>query len=148
MTRLILALCVALLTLTAPAHAVGTVVLVSDTIVRVGTGNYSAHRYEWRWTSDAMGDVSTTAMAVVAGEVRSVQVHPGTGGAQPSDNYDIQLLVQGADLLSGAGADRDNVLPTFYEYPLVTLDGRQTVSVFVENAGASKQGRVVMLVVP
>jgi hypothetical protein len=108
-------------------------------------------RIDCAWTSDASGDVSGHAFAVPTGMLLQVKTVPD-GTTAPSDNYDLTVVDgDGADLLGGSGADRDNakaeiIAPllgdstTQNQRPLV--DGTDTLDVVVANAGDTKKGTV------
>jgi hypothetical protein len=124
----------------------GTLTVTSR--VNIGLG---IQRIDAAWTSDASGDVSGHAFEVPTGMLLQVKTVPD-GVAAPSDNYDLTVVdADGADLLGGAGTDRDTsaaevIAPllgdatTKNQRPLV--DGTGTLDVVIANAGNAKKGTV------
>lgn len=86
------------------------------------------------WTSDGSGNYTET-IPICGWLVKSV-TDPGNG---PTDNYDITLVQNTADQLSGALADRDttNGEVVIHASPIF-LAGDHTFT--IANAGASKTG--------
>jgi hypothetical protein len=75
---------------------------------------------------------------------------PGAGGVQPTNLYDVTLLDDdGTDLLAGLGANLSNVtasavapmLGASTNVPVVVVGSANLV---VANAGAAKQGTIVL----
>ena len=104
------------------------------------------------WTSDAAaGTVGEIGVALPAGTILRLRTVPGAGGVAPTDNYDVTLLdaVGGADVLGGAGADRDTAnteiaTPTLATYfrPWIPAG---TYYPTVAAAGNSKAGTIELL---
>lgn len=122
----------------------------SLTITRVDVG-LGIQRLDCAWASDDSGDVSGHAFAVPTGMLLQVKTVPD-GTTAPSDNYDLTIVDgDSADLLGGAGADRDNSNAEIFA-PLIgdattknqrpLVDGTGTLDVVVANAGDSKKGIV------
>lgn len=103
------------------------------------------------WTSDAAGAVSGT-LVYVEGVIERVVFVPGTGGAQPTDLYDVVLNdVDGLDVLAAKGANLSNVNKT-QVCPFIG-DGTTTdkpvavagaLELVVAAAGNTKSGQVVL----
>lgn len=111
-------------------------------------------RIDIDWTSDSGGDASGTSTDHVSGFLAAVDFIPGSGGDQPSDEYDVTLSIgdEGIDLLGGAGTDLSNATAarkqplasdgsTPFPQPIV---GFPTLT--VANAGNTKSGRVVLYI--
>lgn len=104
------------------------------------------------WTCDASGAVNgTRTTAFVSGEILRVVFVPGTGGAQPTNLYDVTLEdTDGVDVLDGCGANRSNAaaVSTAPEIGAAATGQRTAVSSTLElkvsNAGNAKQGTVVL----
>lgn len=101
MRRIVLCLVVALLALTAPLGAAGTVTQTHAT-----TGNI--RKVVFTCTGDA-SDGSFPATAISRKfEGRLIQLITDPGTTAPTDNYDITLVDgNGLDVLQGVGANRD-----------------------------------------
>jgi hypothetical protein len=105
-------------------------------------------KYTFSWTSDSSGyvrDVLTPGL--VRGYIVQLSFIPGSGGVQPSDQYDVVLYGYGdtADLLTGNGADLSNSVASVV--PIATpvyWDGTTAVDLTVTNAGAEKEGQVIV----
>src|SRR3972149_4024740 len=78
----------------------GTVALTSSRV------DASVYKYSLAWTSDAAGAVSGNSISLPAGTVVAVTFIPDTGGAQPTDLYDVTMTcdAHGPNVLDdGAG---------------------------------------------
>lgn len=145
MKRLSLILLCALLALSRPLGAAGTVTVTS---ADVDSGN-RAHvyrQYTVAWTSTSGGAVSGNPFSVAAGRLTSIRFIPGA--STPTNLYDVTLTDgQVVDLLVGQGADclsASSVLKVWD--PPLFQDGTRTLDVVVANAGDTKTGTVVILV--
>lgn len=105
------------------------------------------------WTSDSSGNYSGTVD--VNGCILNAVFAPGSGGSQPSNNYDVTINdAQGVDILAGLGANLSNTTAT-RKIPLFpATDGTTTtagpgavngqLTVAVANAGNAKSGTIVL----
>lgn len=119
---------------------------IVDTSSAIGAG-YDKHSIAW--TSDASGNVSGNAATVKRGMLRQVKFIPGSGGAQPTDLYDVTLLdADGADLLVGNGANKSNASAIWYlpTNPIMVEAGDVTPT--VANAGNAKTGTIILIIGP
>ncbi len=96
------------------------------------------------WTADdGTGSVAIALTGLWDGKVMYLATVPGTAGTQPDDNYDLTITDGNSlDILSGAGANRDELNT---EYVLGTSLGAvamQTLTLNVSNAGNSNTGTV------
>lgn len=97
-----------------------------------------------RWTSDAAGSVSGPTFTLTTGDIVRIELEPGTGGSQPSDDYDVEIRNEGgSDILQGQGADLSNAAAA---PPILGPDMRVTTAeafgLVVSNAGNVKSGVV------
>jgi hypothetical protein len=146
--RKLLACAVLVLLVTAPLWAVGTVTTTHTQIGPAGFNNVT--RYTSAWTSTAGGAVSGNAITVRRGFLLQAEFRPGTGGTQPSDQYDLTLVTaSGFDVLAGAGGNLSNSTAKIVTLTApVYLDGEMTLDIVIAAAGASKTGTVVLWVGP
>jgi hypothetical protein len=116
-------------------------------------------KYTLAWTSDASGNVSGTATDYISGAIVGVVFVPGTGGNQPSDAYDVTLVIfggDGIDLLTGLGANLSQSSNTRKIPGLNVTDGTNNtvglvaiddqLELVVQNAGNAKSGQVILYV--
>lgn len=121
----------------------------SVTVTGYGNGGL---KYSVPWTSSAGGAVSGNGFAIQAGVFTSIGFTPGSGGTQPTDLYDVTLVlsdgsISTGDLLSATGADRSNATSSILTFdPPMYQDGTRTLDVVVANAGNAKTGTVVVFV--
>lgn len=158
MRRLLLAWCAALLALSVPLGAAGTVTVTKtapgcDAAIDVDqltnlTCSGGIVKYTIAWTSTAGGAVSGNSFAVRRGYLVGVKFVPASGGTQPSDLYDVTLVdTDGIDLLDGTGANVSNVASGRLSFdPALVHDATQSLDLVVANAGAAKQGTVILWV--
>lgn len=119
-------------------------------------GSYEKLRkITWEWTATDLGVVtdSTTAGLVnkttqkYTGEIIRLVTIPGTSTDAPADNYDVTIEdSDGADVLVGAGADRDTAN---MEQKLASVLGcvyDSQLSLKIANAGDAKKGTVILYV--
>lgn len=102
------------------------------------------------WTSDGAGAVSGFLTETpYTGKIEALVTVPSGGGTAPTDLYDVTVLDEdGIDVLAGAGANRaaaatQQVLSA--SLGVVAYDKLQLV---VANAGAAKQGAVILHIRP
>lgn len=116
--------------------------------------------YSVAWTSDASGDVNGNGFAMKMGTLVAAEFIPGSGGAQPTDLYDVDLQdAEGTTMFDdGAGttigANLSNAAPS-HKVPLVGLTGVTIyrrwhhggmVTPIVTNAGNAKSGTINIFV--
>lgn len=116
--------------------------------------------YSIAWTSDASGNVSANAFPMKMGTLVAVEFTPGSGGVQPTDLYDIDMLdAEGATMFddgagTSIGANLSNLV-TVHRVPLVGLVGVTIyrrwhhggdVQPTVANAGNAKSGTINVFV--
>lgn len=105
------------------------------------------------WTSSAGGAVNGILSRKVAGVLAAVEFIPGSGAAQPSNNYDVQVKSEaGFDLLAGRGANRSDSAVERFRPGATQHDGttasvgdvvvNEQLELDVQNAGDSKTGTV------
>ncbi len=123
-------------------------VVVTTSVVDAGISKYSV-----AWTSDALGAVSGNAFAIKHGTIVAVTFTPGSGGTQPTLDYDVTLPCSehSVDMLGGEGANLSNVTAS-HKVPFISAAGGVSyvrmwmhggnVDLTVANAGASKTGTV------
>lgn len=138
-------LLLALLLLVPMLQAAGSVAVVSSA-VNVSGQVSGVRAYTYEWTSDGSGNVSTNAVIVSPGAyLVQVQFEPGTGAAQPSDNYDVTLLnSKGVDLLDGVGLNCDDTVGRTESRPGIWIDRAAVLQLTVAGAGATNTGRLVL----
>lgn len=111
------------------------------------------------WTCDASGVVSGNSLTMGAGSIVTVEFIPGTGGTQPTDNYDVDFLdANGASMFndgtgSSVGANLSNSIGV-HRAPMIVgtnatavyvrswLHGGTGYQLTVANAGNAKTGTV------
>jgi hypothetical protein len=147
MRRLLLALLGLFLLLGAAPEAVGTVAVTTTTIIE--NQRERVLQYSIAWTSTAGGAVSANTFRLNApGRLLSVRYVPGSGGLQPSDQYDVTLVdSDGVDVLAGGGANLSNAVATLvHRDPPAYLTHTRTLDLVVANAGDANSGTVVLTV--
>lgn len=104
--------------------------------------------YRVQLTSDGGGDVNGNAHAVLSGRIIQVRVVPGTGGNQPDDEYNVQILDRsGIDLLVGSGAKLSQSAGALITGLDIWQDtANPSLDVTLSSAGATKQVTVTILV--
>ena len=117
-------------------------------------------KYSVAWTSDAAGAVSGSTFPMKVGSLICVEFLPGSGGVQPSDAYDVDLMdAEGITMFdNGAstsiGSNLSNLFGS-HHVPLVGLTGVTIyrrwhhggdVELDVANAGNAKSGTVNVFV--
>lgn len=103
----------------------------------------------WAWTSDASGNVSGGAglsTKSYTGKIIALTTDPD-GTAAPTDNYDIVINdAGGADVLLGAGADRDTANNEHVAQASLGAVVESTLELVVSNAGNAKAGVVHLFI--
>lgn len=108
--------------------------------------NRPIQKWQFNWTSDASGNVTGVLNDIVNGQLIMMITDPTTSA--PTDNYDIAVTVQGADILGGAGANRDTTT-TEIAYPSATVGAvvypvqpavYDNISFAITNAGNATSG--------
>lgn len=130
---------------------------MAGTVVATYSDTRSIQKVTLAWVSHTDGTVSGTKTRKLSGIIERVVFVPGTAGVQPTDLYDLTLLdEQGADVLSGQGANLSNV-NKFAVAPGVPLKDGTTVSVKptavddelelqIAAAGSAKEGAVYLYI--
>ena len=107
------------------------------------------------WTSSAGGAADFTTKAL-NGVLLAVEFVPGSGGSQPTDDYDVHINdTQGLDVLRNLGVDLDNATSQFYVPAimngaagavgsLVPIEGPLTLA--VTGAGNTKSGSIYLFI--
>lgn len=105
----------------------------------------SLKKIRFVWTSDASGNADKATTRAYNGVIERLVTIPGSGGTQPTDDYDVELVDEdGVDVLMGAGHDRSNA---DIEQVLASALGcvaNDTLTLQVSNAGNAKSGVVVV----
>lgn len=120
---------------------------------RDGSINNPIELRTWTWTSDASGNVSGLSTHAIRGLLVNVSFQPGTGGAQPTDGYNVAITDNaGVDILNGKGASLSQTTATRIVPALTMTDGTtpsigpvllyDDVSLNVSGAGNAKSGTV------
>lgn len=105
------------------------------------------------WTSDGSGNVNGILSRRINGQIVGIETDPGTPA--PTDNYDAVLITEaGVDAAGGYLANRDTTVSEGVIPIVETLVGsnpygslvwvESTLELRITNAGASKQGRVLV----
>lgn len=99
------------------------------------------------WTSSAGGAADATTTKVYDGKIVGVATIPSGGGTAPTTLYDVAINdADGHDVLLGAGADRSATVTEFKAETVVGAIAGSALTLAVTNAGASKQGTVIVWV--
>lgn len=129
---------------------------VDSMTVSTPAGNVSSVVYAW--TSDSSGNATGRTSVTVPGVLYAVALSPGSGGSQPSANYDVVIQqafttqaggtsVLSTDLADGGLADRSNStteLVRWWPDEVVPCSGMIQIS--VSNAGNARSGRIELQV--
>ena len=102
---------------------------------RVLTGQFTTH---------TDGTVSGLSFVVGDGIVSQVEIIPGAGGTQPTNNFSFTLSDgNGLDVLAGKGATVSNAAPTVYTFlaPGVRVEAGPLTPA-IASAGDSKTGTI------
>lgn len=115
---------------------------MAGTVSSTETTHTSLKRIKFVWISSAAGAADATTTAKFDGEIVMVATAPGTGGTQPTDDYDLVITnADGVDMLAGQGANRDNVATEIIASGLGGFSG-EAVTLGITNAGNTKAGTV------
>lgn len=98
------------------------------------------------WTSDGSGDADGESSQVYDGEIVGLTTIPD-GTAVPTVDYDVVVNdAEGHDVLLGAGADRSATVTEHVARASLAAVAQSTLTLVVSNAGAAKQGTVILYV--
>lgn len=138
----------------------GTLSVTSSQVA--GGGNVFKHSVAW--TSDASGNVNTTTFTMGSGSIVVVEFIPGSGGTQPTDLYDVDLLdANGTSMFNdGTGASIGaNLSNTVASHKAALIVGTNSTPTYVRtwlhggdyqltvaNAGNAKTGTVNIYMTP
>jgi len=106
--------------------------------------NRHGYKVTFTWTSNGSGVASGTTDEAYTGLIRTLITNPGS--TAPTDDYDVEIRdSNGADLLVGSGADRDqtNSEAVNLSAPALVND---TLTLYVSGAGDSKQGVAIVMI--
>lgn len=114
-------------------------------------------RIEFAWTSNASGAATMALTENVNGALMQVQFVPGSGGSQPTNEYDATLTDEnGQDVLAGLGANLSNANKTRVTPGVLASDGTnnsvvpfvlcEPLTLTIANAGDTKTGKVILYV--
>lgn len=107
----------------------------------------SAKKLVLAWTSDGSGNADATTAKVYDGKIVGLATIPSGGGTAPTDNYDVVLTdAQGHDVLLGAGANRDTAITEYVNGDSLAAVAGSALTLGITNAGAAKQGTVIVWV--
>lgn len=135
---------------------------VAMTPTSVPSGN-GVVMYSMVWTSDAAGNVNGDNLLIGAGTIARVDFIPGTGGSQPTNLYNVDLLgTEGFSLFdNGAGTSIGATLSNVnasQQVPFVHgasttfvrswLHGGTGYQLTVSGAGNAKSGTVNLYLAP
>lgn len=120
-----------------------------------GVSRSALTRYLIDWESTAGGSYTDTITLQAAGELIAVSFGPGSPA--PDANYDVVITdEEGVDILAGQGANLSATVSTMVTPGIPVKDGTTTsvgcrpvmgdLSLSITNAGASKQGKIVLWV--
>lgn len=107
----------------------------------------SVKKITFAWTSSAGGAADGSSSTPLNGKVIRLTTVPAGGGSAPTDNYDVVLNdADGHDVLAGAGADRDTANTEHVAEASLGVVANSVLTLGVTNAGATKQGTVIVWV--
>ncbi|MGE0229984.1 MAG: hypothetical protein AB7I38_17065 [Dehalococcoidia bacterium] len=102
----------------------------------------SVKKVSFAWTSDASGNADAQTSLAYNGEVVRLVTDPD-GTAAPTDNYDVAVNDEdGADVLMGAGANRDTANTEQVLASSLGVVANDKLTLQVTNAGNAKSGVV------
>lgn len=120
-----------------PVQAVGIV-----TVTTGGTG--SLRLYTIAWTANGSGAVSGNGFTIPRSTFVQAKFVPGSGGTQPSDDYDVTLLdPHSVDVLGGLGANLSQTNAALITEMTGILEAG-SYDLVVANAGSAKTGTVYL----
>lgn len=108
-------------------------------------------KWQFDWTCDASGNVTGTLNDMPNGQLVMMLTVPSASAA-PTDNYDIAINVLGADILGGAGQNRDTANAEI-AYPTATVGAvtypvqpavYDKLSFAITNAGNATSGTIYL----
>lgn len=121
-------------------------VIAAGTVTTTEISSTSVKKVTFAWTSSAGGAADATTTKAYDGRVIGLTTIP-SGGAAPDDNYDVTVKdVDGHDVLLGRGIDRDTANTEFVTEANMAGVAGSTLTLAVTNAGAAKQGTVILWV--
>lgn len=116
--------------------AAGTVTTTEERLANVS-------KITFAWTAGTGGDAGTASGQTTypySGVLLRVVTFPGTGGTQPTDNYDLTLTDEdGVDVAAGLLANRDDTNAEWVTSGLGAVVGDK-LTINVTNAGSGKAG--------
>lgn len=100
------------------------------------------------WTSDdTTGAVSAQTTNPYSGRIMGAITVPGTGGVEPSVNYDIAVNDgDSVDVALGALANRHNTNTEFVSEASMAGVAHDKLTIAITNAGNSKQGTLYLFI--
>ena len=106
----------------------------------------SVKKIVWAWTSDGSGDASEATTKAYDGKLIGLTTIPDAVAA-PSVDYDIVVTdSDDHDVLLGAGADRHTSATEHVAQASLGAVAGSKLTLVVSNAGAAKEGVVVLYV--
>jgi len=103
-------------------------------------------KISFAFVSAADGTASGTTPERYTGEVWRVVFAPGTGGSQPTNNFDVVVNDEdGYDILAGQGTNISNTAPSTVVSSLGAVVN-DTLTLSVTNAGNTKSGTVIVYI--
>lgn len=118
---------------------------MAGTVTFTETVHGSVKKLEIAWTSTAGGAADGTSEHPYDGRLIAVTTVPAAAGDAPTDNYDLTLTDSGgADVLLGQGADRDTANTEHLLEANLGAVAASKLTLNVTNAGATKQGTVLV----
>lgn len=121
----------------------------------IDTDGAAFHIQALPWTADSSGAVDYPTPKDISGALVAVGFKPASGGDQPNDLYDAQLIDRyGVNLLDPAGDSNigDDLSNTTATQRFLTQGGSPAPSlcvadkprVVISNAGANKKGTLIL----
>jgi hypothetical protein len=104
----------------------------------------SLRKIRFDWTSDAAGAADAVTEKAYNGCLERLVTIPD-GVAAPTDNYDATLLDEdGADILMGAGANRDTANTEQVLASSLGCVANDVLALHITNAGNAKKGALLV----
>jgi hypothetical protein len=104
-------------------------------------------KVKFAWVSGSDGKASGTTTGIYSGEIIRLVTIPGATTLAPTDNYDVVVTDgDGADVLMGAGADRDTAATEQVLASSLGCVANDTLSLAITNAGSGKGGTVILYI--
>ena len=102
---------------------------------------------KFSWTSDGSGDASETNDTELTGKIIEIVTVPGSGGSQPTDQYDLTITDNNSiDISHGNGANRSNASNEYITEANAGAVVNSKLTITVANAGDTKTGDVYIFV--